>query len=123
MIAEAVLCLALNVYHEARGEPWDGRVAVALVTRNRAERHGTSICWETFRESQFSWTNDIRKLRTLPAGDKWDESLAVARAVAGGAADITSGATHYHTLGIRPRWAKSMIKIGVWGSHVFYRES
>lgn len=123
MIAEAVLCLALNVYHEARGEPFAGRVAVALVVRNRAEKHGTSVCWETFRESQFSWTNDMRNLRALPSGDKWDEAQVVARMVMGGTDDFTRGATHYHTLGIRPRWTRSLVKIGTWGSHVFYRES
>jgi len=123
VIAEAVLCLALNVYHEARGEPWDGRVAVALVVRNRAEKNGTSICWEVFRDGQMSWTNDMRNLRTLPAGAAWDQALAVARTVAGGTIDFTNGATYYHTRDMHPRWARAMRRVGVWGAHVFYRES
>ena len=123
MIAEAVLCLALNVFHEARGEPWEGRLAVALVVRNRAEKYGTSICWETFRDSQFSWTSDVSKLRTLPTGDKWDEAIVVARIVVAGTADITRGADHYHTVSVRPRWSRDprMKRIGVWGSHAFYQ--
>lgn len=46
MIETAVLCLALNVFHEARGEPETGQWAVAQVTINRARhdparvRHG-----------------------------------------------------------------------------------
>ena len=122
MIAEAALCLALNVYHEARGEPLEGREAVALVTRNRAEKYGTSICWETFRDGQFSWTNDARNLRSLPTGDKWDEALYVARLVIGGLQDFTGGATYYHLIGIRPRWTRTMTKVGRYGAHVFYRE-
>ena len=30
-------CLAKNIYHEAAGEPFEGKVAVAQVTMNRAE--------------------------------------------------------------------------------------
>ena len=30
-------CLARNIYHEAGGEPFEGKVAVAQVTINRAE--------------------------------------------------------------------------------------
>lgn len=122
MIAEAVLCIALDVYHEARGETRTGQMAVALVPRNRAEKYGTTICWETFRDAQFSWTNDMRNLRTLPAGDKWEEALSVAREVVGGAPDFTGGATFYHAFGTHPRWARGMKKLGRWDSHVFYKE-
>ena len=35
MIAEAVMCMALNLYHEAKGEPRQGQIAVAHVVMNR----------------------------------------------------------------------------------------
>ena len=37
MITPALMCVAMAVYFEARGEPTEGQVAVALVIRNRIE--------------------------------------------------------------------------------------
>ena len=53
---EGLLWLTLNVYHEARGEPEIGQLAVAHVTLNRAMEEHKSIA-EVVREPyQFSWT-------------------------------------------------------------------
>lgn len=125
MIAEAALCIALNVFYDpAPKEPMEGKLAVAFVPRTRAQRNGTSVCWEIFKESQFSWANDGLNLRVLPSGPKWDEALLIAQEVVDGKVqDFTRGATHYHAIGSRPRWAKDpkLVRVGVWGSHVFYR--
>jgi spore germination cell wall hydrolase CwlJ-like protein len=123
MLAEAIFCMAFAVYHEARGETDDGQMAVALVVRNRATLAQTPVCWQVFKDAQFSFTNNVRNLQTIPSGDAWDRSVFIAKIVAGGAIDITNGATHYHTIGVQPRWARGMRKIGKWGSHVFYREA
>ena len=42
----AVVCLALNVYHEAKNQPFEGQVAVAQVVLNRVkdERFPNTIC-------------------------------------------------------------------------------
>ena len=37
MIAEALFCLALNAYHEARNQDIRGMVAVSQVVMNRVE--------------------------------------------------------------------------------------
>jgi spore germination cell wall hydrolase CwlJ-like protein len=121
MLAEALLCLALNVYHEARGEPVEGRKAVALVTRNRAQQNGHGVCWEVFRYKQFSWTLLPSKTQRVPAGEEWEEAKRIAGKVLAGAVDFTGGATHYHTVSIYPRWAGAMERVGQWGDHVFYR--
>ena len=57
----------------------------------------------------------------------FQKCLAIAEAVLTKKyADPTNGATHYHTLNIKPRWAKSskMKKIGRIkdSAHIFYRE-
>ncbi|NIQ02535.1 MAG: hypothetical protein GWM98_20940, partial [Nitrospinaceae bacterium] len=61
-------CLARNIYHEARGEPEKGRLAVAKVTLNRvaSSRFPNTICdvvyeqrWDRRRKryvGAFSWT-------------------------------------------------------------------
>ena len=41
MIAEALVCLALNIYHEAKNQPLIGQIAVAQVTINRVRDVGT----------------------------------------------------------------------------------
>ena len=39
MMAEALMCLALNVYFEARSENMASQMAVSLVVMNRVEDH------------------------------------------------------------------------------------
>ena len=45
-IAAGFLCLAMNVYHEAKNQPFEGQVAVAQVVLNRVEdkRFPNTIC-------------------------------------------------------------------------------
>ncbi len=46
MFAEALVCLALNTYHEARDQPFIGQVAVAQVVMNRVrdDRYPDNPC-------------------------------------------------------------------------------
>jgi spore germination cell wall hydrolase CwlJ-like protein len=123
VIAEAVLCAALNVYHEARSEPWEGKMAVALVTRNRARNNGTSICWEVFRDRQFSWTIERKNMQALPKGPAWKDALLVARTALNTPGDFTNGATEYHLKSEPAWWAPYMIPVGQYGNHLFYKKA
>jgi len=55
-----VHCLALNIYHEARGETFEGKLAVAAVTLNRVrhKRFPDGVCEVVWQPRQFSWTHD-----------------------------------------------------------------
>ena len=46
MLLESMLCLALNVYHEAKNQSFIGQVAVAQVVMNRVKdnRYPNNIC-------------------------------------------------------------------------------
>ena len=46
MIAESLICLALNVYHEAKNQSFIGQVAVAKVVMNRVKdsRYTNKVC-------------------------------------------------------------------------------
>ena len=122
MMTAALLCMALNVYHEARGEPWWGQVAVAHVVMNRVadSRWEPSICAVIAKKSQFSWTSvasgapkDTEALET---------AIKVARLVArGNYPDPTHGATHYHAITVNPEWAARLTETVRIGNHVFYR--
>jgi len=56
----AIECLALNVYHEARGQSEKGWLAVALVTLGRAlpeyKKFPKDVCGVVYQDKQFSWT-------------------------------------------------------------------
>lgn len=121
-ISEAQLCLALNIFHEAGIDPYEGRAAVALVTKNRAQKRGTAVCWEVFRDQQFTWTEDRRKRQTLPKGRIWKDALTLAREVLKPSfVDFTGGATEFHHVNMTAWWAPYMQPLGIWGSHKFYK--
>lgn len=124
MIAEAVMCLALNIYNEANTDPDEGQLAVGLVTLNRAHDNNTSVCWEVFRAAQFTWTDDPAKRASLPKGSRWKHSIELAREslrLHKEHLDFTGGATEYHLKTMTPWWAAYMLPVGTWGSHLFYR--
>lgn len=113
-----LLCLALNLYHEARGEPVEGQIAVALTTINRARLAGKSLCDVVATPGQFSWVRHEPQVLDLVAF-KRAKSLATA---ASRLQDYTRGATFYHAAHITPYWAASKKFVGKWGNHVFYKE-
>src|SRR5581483_6892558 len=88
---QEMLCLAKNVYFEARGEPATGQIAVAEVTMNRlaSGRYADTLCgvvyqknWDPIRKryvGAFSWT-ELDELPPL-AGDEWLRALTIAEAV------------------------------------------
>ena len=119
MIEQAILCLAMNVYHEARGEPLEGQYAVALVTINRAKRNPNNICREVYKPKQFSWT--IYKNHKITETKAWKHALQVAKK-AFTLRDFTGGANHYHATYVSPRWSQELKYVGRWGNHFFYKE-
>jgi spore germination cell wall hydrolase CwlJ-like protein len=117
MIEAAVLCMALNLYHEARGEPLEGQFAVAQVTLNRAKRDPEKVCDAVRAKAQFSWTLN-------PTGVKDKEAWGVAQTVAKLSfhmRDFTNGADHYHAVHVYPTWAPAMAVTGYYGNHIFYK--
>ena len=122
--AEAKDCLAMNIYHEARGEGIDGQLAVAHVTLNRVadERWPDNICDVVYQKNQFSWTHTIKNQqpRELKA---WWIAKAIAHDVMNGKSDDnTGGANFYHANYVDPSWNKKseMIRTTKIGTHIFY---
>jgi len=115
-------CLALNIYHESRGEVIEGQIAVAHVTMNRVnhEYFPDDICSVVYQDKQFSWT--FVKKNHEPQDQKlWDQALVIARDVMiGNTEDPTSGATFYHANYVNPSWTKHMELSKVIGVHLFY---
>ena len=126
---DALRCLALNVYHEARSESKTGQVAVAAVTLNRVKStvFPNSVCkvvkqgGQQRNRCQFSWWCDGKRDHpTEPMA--WQEAQQVARlALQGATEDPTDGALYYHADYVKPRWARKLEHTARIGNHLFYR--
>ena len=120
-------CLSAAVYYEARSEPIDGQRAVAQVVLNRVRDRAfpASVCRVVYQRSvkgcQFSFVCDGSTGHPLEPR-AWQVAQAIARAaLAGNVYAPVGSATHYHTTAILPWWASSLARVGVVGSHIFYR--
>ena len=131
MFTTAATCLALAIYHEARGEPNDGQLWVAEVIVNRVEhpdypdtvcgvvtQHNTPVSRP--RACQFSFFCDgaSDKPREGPA---WEKSKRIAKQTLAGTV-LGTKATHFHTKSVSPAWSKRLTVVGSVGSHVFYTD-
>lgn len=108
-------CLALNVYHEARGESYEGKLAVASVTLERLAhpKYPKTICKVVYQPYQFSWTTNTETKKI--SAKEWHESLQAA-VHAYNVPFIR--ATHFHNLTIKPKWG--LRKVMQIGNHIFY---
>jgi spore germination cell wall hydrolase CwlJ-like protein len=130
-------CLALNIYHEARGQSELGQHAVAYVTLNRVknDRYPEEICAvvkQSKRDKdgnpirnkcQFSWFCDGRGDHPKNT-EAYEKAKAIARAVIntyGYSFDPTLGATMYHADSVKPYWRKAFTKTTKIENHIFYR--
>lgn len=120
-----VTCLAKNIWHESRGEPSHGQLAVAMVTLNRVEHSvwPKTVCEVVYEPGQFSWTMTPTLRNSKPAGDQWDQIVLLAATLLHRRDlfdDITHGATYFHATYVRPGW-QHLEKTTKLGAHVFYR--
>ena len=126
--ATALKCMTQAVYYEAANESETGKRAVAQVVMNRMRHpaYPNSVCGVVYqgvnaRVCQFSFTCDGALLRS-PMKRQWSESLAVAKdALAGKQLPDVGTATHYHADYVLPKWAFTLEKLNVIGTHIFYR--
>lgn len=120
-----IQCMAKAIYHEARGEPVMGQIAVGWVIRNRVGHRWfeDSICGVVYQDSAFT---DLE--RDLQIKDKKKYKQAVEYAImvyTGYVYDPTDGAIMYHNpkLVPNPSWDFDKISYEVdIHNHRFYRE-
>jgi len=123
MKAEDLFWLSVNAYHEARGEPFDGIVAVCHVVLNRQVAKHITVKAVVLAPMQFSWANGDAR----PAIKDY-ESFQMCMAAAMRAyeerfdGNTLLGADHYYADYIKmPRWAQNMKQVAKIGRHIFYR--
>ncbi len=115
-------CLAKNVYFESRGESVWGQMAVALVTLERAQITGNTVCEEVNRPNAFSWTSN-KKLIKDPKAFELSYKIAQISTFLKYMGLDTLRADHYHSKKLvrYPRWAYHFDHVASVGNHIFYR--
>jgi hypothetical protein len=81
---QATMCLAENIYHEARGEPTDAKYLVGMVTLARVKDPDPqwpdkTICGVIAQDRQFSWTLDYKLATTRSEQKEWADAKRIAR--------------------------------------------
>lgn len=113
------VCLAQAIYHEARGEPLEGQIAVANVIINRrdSDKWADTICGVVYQPKQFSFTSYKNK-RNYD-----DKSYQLASKVYNGKInDNTDGSLYFFATYIKkPSWSKNMVKVKTIKNHHFYK--
>ena len=124
-------CLARNIYHEAGYEPFEGKVAVAQVTLNRAEsgQFPSDICQVVYQKNvvyekvlcQFSWYCEQASLKKPMNGPVYIESMEVAKKVLleGFRLPSVKDALYFHGTYINPGWKRE--RVAKIGQHIFYK--
>lgn len=108
-------CLVKNIYHEARGEPFAGKVAVARVTLNRSTTQ--HVCKTVFAKNQFSWTaGKYLPYNKIPEDQKYEAHHAIHAALID-----TSEYDHFHATYVKPYWSRKFTRIKQIGNHIFYK--
>ena len=107
------------VFAEARGESYEGKIAVAWVIKNRcnSKKYGNNIS-EVTRPGQFAtWNKPIPKNEE----NAWKECIQAAQDVfVNGVNDPTQGSTHFLSGSANPSWAKNKQPVVKIGGHRFY---
>lgn len=121
----AVEWLALNIYHEARGEPIQGQIAVAQVVLNRVyDPEFPNTVKDVIRQPyQFSWYSPyFNNSDRIDDYSAWQTSLRIARAVLNYEImnDNTRGALYYHAESVSPKWSSFFRPTTQIGEHIFY---
>lgn len=131
MMETALMCMALNIFFEARSEPIQGQIAVAEVTLNRvaSDDYPNTICEVVLQQNsqgcQFSWWCD-GKSDSPKEHNSFQTSKSLARLMIDDGQYISvvgKDATHYHTDDIKPYWSDDMIKVEQVGKHIFYAKN
>lgn len=135
-------CLAIALYHEARGENEMGQIAVAQVILNRVKsrKYPNTICRVVYQNThrlnrcQFSFACDGRS-DGPHANRAWRKITKLAKSIT---CQTSCGyhvrrdpvlsrleasfarASHYHAVRVKPYWSRRLDRSGRIGRHIFY---
>jgi spore germination cell wall hydrolase CwlJ-like protein len=126
-------CLLRAVWHESRGETFEGKLwtAKTILNRTRSEKFPHSVCRVVYQSKQFSFTHQLPRSKQLvrpkTAIEKqtfkevelasfisiWSDRLGI---------DFTNNSKWYHTTTSKPVWRHKLKVTKVVGNHIFYKQ-
>lgn len=142
--AQDIVIMAATIWGEARGEPYQGKFAVACVIMNRLNRPGwwsrqpadgvpddtiAAVCVDPMQFSCWNKSDPqsgrVRQRAVNAQACLGDFAyrqclLAALEAVDRVIEDPTKGSTHYHTKDVFPQWALRKSPVVAIGHHLFY---
>lgn len=125
-LGEEANCIAVAVYHEARGESLEGQLAVARVIMNRAAsgRYPGSWCAVVKQPWQFSFVNP--RSGYMPGVDAssiaWRRAVGITRlAINNAVPSVPTDCLWYHADYVSPDWGRRLQRVSQIGAHIFYR--
>ncbi len=117
-------CLAGAIYHESKGEPLDGQLAVArvIVARAASPKFPSSYCGVVFQRHQFSFVRG----KSMPSINKSSRAWQRAKKLAliadkNGWQSEAEGALYFHADYVNPGWNRKMTRLAQIDNHIFYR--
>jgi hypothetical protein len=123
---EQANCMAVAIYHEARGESLEGQLAVARVIMNRAAsgKYPPSWCGTVKQPWQFSFVNP--RTGQMPgvnaSSAAWRKAQAITRlAIANVVPSLSNDVLWYHADYVAPSWGRRLSFVSKIGTHIFYR--
>jgi N-acetylmuramoyl-L-alanine amidase len=117
-------CIAVAVYHEARGESLEGQLAVAQVIMNRASsgKYPANWCGVVKQPWQFSFVRHGQFPSVDANSDAWRKAVGITRlAVANAVPSVPRDCLWYHANYVAPRWSNNLQRVEQIGAHIFYR--
>lgn len=115
-------CLAGAIYFEAKGESFEGQLAVAQVILNRVEsgRFARSICGVVFQPGQFSFVRGGAIPAVNQSSKGWRDAVAISRIAQDKLhPSRADDALFFHATRVSPRWR--LTRVTAIGNHIFYR--
>jgi N-acetylmuramoyl-L-alanine amidase len=130
---EDIRIAARTVWAEARGEGFDGMVAVAWALKNRwlstkgQFAKDNTLATACLRHRQFSAWNaedaNFEVMQRVGDDDPWFRlCVSAVNEALNGHTDPIKGSCHYHAESITPEWACGHISVTQVGHHLFYND-
>lgn len=122
--------LTMNIYYEAGNQSTLGKIAVALVTINRAShiKYEGTIESVVKQHRQFSWYHKKKRYAPQIMSAEWKESRRIAEyALKLSPEDdmmkLFAGVTHFHASYVKPKWGRHphFERVVQIGDHIFYK--
>lgn len=115
---DEAVCMAQAIYHEAKSESLQGKIAVGKVIMNRIDSPGyaSTVCGVVYERCQFAFT--CRRHKQIDWANNADLIELSRQVIAGQYEDYSRGAISFNN---KPFKNRGLVKTAKIGNHYFYK--